>query len=115
MENADVTERIDELRESSAAVRFLSLEPLIGPLPELDLDGIHWVIVGGESGHNARPMKEDWALDILKQCKDADVPFFFKQWGSHNAAGEKVGKGNAGRTLAGQTWDEMPPLASLPA
>ena len=72
--------RIDDLRETGAHVRFLSLEPLLGPLPDLDLDGIGWVIVGGESGPKARPMNEDWVMDLRDQCRRARVPFFFKQW-----------------------------------
>ena len=93
--------RIDALRQVPAAVRFLSLEPLLGPLPGLNLDGIHWVIVGGESGPGARPMQPDWVVDIHEQCKAARVPFFFKQWGG-------VRKKRAGRLLQGRTWDEMP-------
>src|SRR6266508_3309924 len=93
--------RADKLRQAPAAVRFLSLEPLLGPLPGLDLNLIDWVIVGGESGQGARPMAEVWVLDILAQCRAAGVPFFFKQWGGRN-------KKLAGRTLRGHTWDEMP-------
>jgi protein gp37 len=93
--------RIDELRATGAAVKFLSLEPLLGPLHRLDLRAIDWVIVGGESGPNARPMDPAWALDLRDQCRQAHVPFFFKQWGGTN-------KKLAGRTLDGRTWDEMP-------
>ncbi len=93
--------RIDHLRQTSAAVRFISLEPLLGALPGLDLSGIDWVIVGGESGPCARPMKEEWVLDIRDQCADQGMPFFFKQWGGTN-------KKKAGRLLEGRTWDEMP-------
>jgi protein gp37 len=99
--------RIDELRETPAAVRFLSIEPLLEDLGEINLDGIHWVIVGGESGHGARPMQESWVLDIKRQCKAARVPFFFKQWGG-------VQKSKAGRLLRGKTYDEMPPRDSHP-
>jgi len=81
VENEKVKERIDYLRNTGAHVKFLSLEPLIGPLPNLDLTNIDWVIVGGESGHKARPMKYEWVLDIKEQCEDAGVKFFFKQWG----------------------------------
>src|SRR2546426_12350586 len=97
--------RIDELRTVPAAVRFLSLEPLIGPLKGLPLDGIHWVITGGESGPVHRPMDPDWVREIRDQCLAAGVPFFFKQWGGRtHAAG--------GRLLDGRTWDQMPaPLA----
>ena len=101
VESAEYVHRIDDLRLVSAATRFLSLEPLLGPLPELDLAGIDWVIVGGESGPGARPMAEDWAMDLRDQCGQAGVPFFFKQWGGKN-------KKKAGRILDGQTWDEMP-------
>jgi protein gp37 len=81
VENDLVTERIDFLRKTNAYIKFLSLEPLIGPLPNLNLDNIDWAIVGGESGHKARPLEYKWVKDIQKQCSDADVPFFFKQWG----------------------------------
>ena len=93
--------RLDHLRGVPAAVRFLSLEPLLEPLPDLNLDRIDWVIVGGESGPRARPLDHDWVVDLLTQCQSADVPFFFKQWGGRTP---KTG----GRELHGQTWDEMP-------
>tara|TARA_Y100000310_G_C20689853_1_gene821510 strand:- start:2658 stop:3404 length:747 start_codon:yes stop_codon:yes gene_type:complete len=101
VENADYAHRIGHLRRTPAAVRFLSLEPLLGPLPNLNLYGIDWVIVGGESGPGARPMHPDWARDIRDQCAGAGVPFFFKQVGG-------VNKKEAGRLLDGRTWDEMP-------
>ena len=101
IENDDYTWRIDHLRRVPAAVRFLSIEPLLGPVRKLELDGIHWVIVGGESGHGARPMDPAWARDVRDACRQARVPFFFKQWGG-------VMKGRAGRTLDGRSWDEMP-------
>jgi len=101
VENADYTFRIDLLRKTPASVRFLSLEPLLGPLHELNLKGIDWVVVGGESGPNARPMKEEWVLDIRDQCINSNVPFFFKQWGG-------VFKKRNGRLLENRTWDEMP-------
>ncbi len=101
VENEIVQWRIDYLRQSSAKVKFLSLEPLLGPLPRLDLAGIDWVIVGGESGPGARPMEEAWVLEIRDQCQAARVAFFFKQWGGTN-------KKKSGRTLAGRTYDEMP-------
>ncbi|MDH4183024.1 MAG: phage Gp37/Gp68 family protein [Nitrospinota bacterium] len=101
VENADYTRRIDQLRNTGAKVKFLSLEPLLGPMPKLDLSNIDWVIVGGESGPGARPMKSEWALDIRDQCLDAGVAFFFKQWGGWN-------KKKAGRTLDGRTWDQTP-------
>jgi protein gp37 len=94
-------ERIDHLRATGAQIKFLSLEPLLGPLPNLDLTGIDWVIVGGESGPGARPMDEEWVLEIRDQCIEADVAFFFKQWGG-------VNKKKTGRTLEGRTWDEQP-------
>jgi protein gp37 len=101
VEDVRVTERIDHLRKTSARVKFLSCEPLIGPIPSMNLDGIDWLIVGGESGRKPRHMNEDWVLDILDQCKKADVKFFFKQWGGTN-------KKKTGRILLNQTWDEMP-------
>jgi protein gp37 len=105
-ENSDYRFRIDDLRRTHAAVKFLSLEPLLGPMSNLDLSGIDWVIVGGESGPGARPIKEDWAMDIRDQCHDVGVAFFFKQWGGTN-------KKKAGRLLGGRTWDEMPMPAAI--
>jgi protein gp37 len=93
--------RIDDLRQTKAAVKFLSLEPLLGPLPNLKLRGIDWVIVGGESGPGARPMDPAWVKDLRDQCRKAYVPFFFKQWGG-------VRKKLTGRTLEGRTYNEMP-------
>jgi protein gp37 len=101
VENAKVIGRVDDLRHVPAQVRFLSCEPLIGPLDGLRLNGIHWVIVGGESGPGARPMKASWVNAIHRECERADVPFFFKQWGG-------VRKEFAGRELHGRTYDEMP-------
>jgi protein gp37 len=101
VENAKYIFRIDDLRKTQAHIKFLSLEPLLGPLPQLDLRGIHWVIVGGESGHGARPIDPSWVVDIRDQCCRAGVPFFFKQWGGAN-------KKKTGRLLEGQTWNEMP-------
>jgi len=101
VEDERVTDRIDYLRQTNARTKFLSLEPLIGPLPHLNLSKIDWVIVGGESGFKPRPMKSDWVLDIQEQCKDSGVAFFFKQWGGRN-------KKAAGRLLNGRTYDEMP-------
>lgn len=100
VENQDYTNRIDELRRINSHVKFLSLEPLLGPLPKLNLASIDWVIVGGESGPKARPMNPAWARHIRDQCVNANVPFFFKQWGGTN-------KKKAGRLLEGRTWDEM--------
>lgn len=101
VEDARVVHRIDDLRAVPAAVRFLSCEPLIGPLDDLPLDGIHWVIVGGESGPGARPMRTEWVRSIFRQCRQAEIPFFFKQWGG-------VQKHRNGRKLGGRTYDEMP-------
>jgi len=101
VENQDCTYRIDHLRETGAMTKFLSLEPLLGPLPDLNLEGIDWVIVGGESGPGARPMDASWVIDIRNQCLKSKVPFFFKQWGGTN-------KKKAGRELEGRVWDEMP-------
>lgn len=101
VEDTSVTHRVDRLRETSAHIKFLSCEPLLGPLPGLNLDGIHWLIVGGESGTRSRPMREDWVFDIQRQCEEQDVKFFFKQWGGRN-------KKAAGRLLNGRTYDDMP-------
>jgi protein gp37 len=105
VENSAVRDRIDYLRKTKAHTKFLSLEPLIGALPALDLSGIDWVIVGGESGPGARPIKEEWVTDIRDQCLQAGVAFFFKQWGG-------VNKKRTGRLLQGRTWDEMPLLTN---
>jgi len=101
VENADHVDRVDLLREVPAAVRFLSLEPLLGPIPGLNLDKIDWVILGGESGPGARSMDQAWVTDLRDQCLKANVPFFFKQWGG-------VQKKKAGRLLEKKTWDQMP-------
>jgi protein gp37 len=106
VENADALPRIDHLREVPAAVRFLSCEPLIGPLDGLDLNGIHWVIAGGESGPNHRPIEESWVLGIRDACQVAGVAFFFKQWGGRTPK-------SLGRLLDGELWDEMPMAAGL--
>jgi protein gp37 len=98
--------RIDELRSTPAALRFLSIEPLLEDLGELNLARIHWVIVGGESGPGARPMRSEWVISIREQCKAAGVPFFFKQWGG-------VRKSLNGRALEGRTFDEMPQQCDL--
>jgi protein gp37 len=101
IESSNYTFRIDDLRQTGAFVKFLSLEPLLGPLHNLDLSGIDWVIVGGESGPGSRPMLEEWIVDIRDQCLEAGVPFFFKQWGGTN-------RRKSGRILQGRTWDEGP-------
>lgn len=99
--------RVEELRRTPAAVRFLSIEPLLEDLGPVDLSGIHWAIVGGESGPGARPLRQEWVESIRHQCDEAAVPFFFKQWGG-------VRKGRAGRQLNGRTYDELPPLHPSP-
>jgi len=107
VENADYVHRIHYLRQVPAAVRFLSVEPLIGPIPRLPLSGIDWVIAGGESGPGSRPMEANWVRTIRDRCVSQGVPFFFKQWGG-------VQKKRHGRTLDGRTWDEMPVAISDP-
>jgi protein gp37 len=106
VEDARVKHRIDDLRQINARTKFLSLEPLIGPLPKMNLKKIDWVIVGGESGRKPRPMNVDWVLDIQQQCTKSKVAFFFKQWGGTN-------KKKAGRVLNGRTYDEMPVLEEV--
>jgi protein gp37 len=106
VENEKYTYRIDDLRKTSAHVKFLSLEPLLGPVRKLNLKGIDWAIVGGESGPSARPVDPAWVADLRDQCLKARIPFFFKQWGG-------VQKKKTGRTLEGRTWDEMPTAAEL--
>jgi len=101
VENKDYISRIDHLCQTHSHTKFLSLEPLLGPLQRLNLKGIDWVIVGGESGHQARPMEASWVVDIRNQCQREKVSFFFKQWGGPN-------KKKAGRKLEGRTWDEIP-------
>lgn len=101
VENKDYVHRIDCLRETGAYIKFLSVEPLLSAVPNMNLDGIDWVIVGGESGPGARPMEPSWVVDIRDQCRTASVPFFFKQWGG-------VRRKKAGRELEGRTWNEMP-------
>lgn len=103
VENDTFTYRIDHLRDTDANIKFLSIEPLIGPITKLNLDGINWVIVGGESGPGARPIKEEWVIKIKDECINAGVPFFFKQWGG-------IRKKKAGRLLQGKTWSQMPEL-----
>jgi protein gp37 len=107
VEREDYLSRVDDLRQVRAAVKFLSLEPLLGPLPDVDLSGIDWVVVGGESGPGARAMEREWVIQIRDRCRQFGVPFFFKQWGG-------VNKKRNGRHLDGRTWDEMPVVVSLP-
>lgn len=106
VEHADYHLRVDHLANVPAAVRFLSMEPLLSAIPDIHLDSVDWVIVGGESGPGSRPIKHKWVIDILQQCKEASVPFFFKQWGGTN-------KKKSGRLLNGRTYDAMPRVASL--
>ena len=101
VETQDYTFRIDHLRQTSAQVKFLSIEPLLGPIQNLDLEGIDWVIVGGESGPKARHMDPTWVVNIQKKCLQSNIPFFFKQWGG-------VHKKKTGRRLNGKIWNQMP-------
>jgi protein gp37 len=101
VENQEYAFRIDHLRKTGAKIKFISFEPLLGPIRALNLRGIDWVIVGGESGHQARPMHVSWPVDIRNQCQRMKVPFFFKQWGGPN-------RKKTGRRLEGRTWDEIP-------
>lgn len=103
VENANYVSRIDNLRRTGAKIKFVSFEPLLSEIADMDMRGIDWAIVGGESGPGARPMEEEWVLEIHQQCFENNVPFFFKQWGGTN-------KKKAGRILLGQTWDSMPAL-----
>ncbi|MBI4546590.1 MAG: phage Gp37/Gp68 family protein [Ignavibacteriae bacterium] len=106
IEDNRVLYRIDDLQAVPAVVRFLSCEPLIGPLDNLPLEDIHWVIVGGESGPGARPMKPEWVKSIFRQCRNMNIPFFFKQWGG-------IRKDLSGRKLFGRTYDDMPQILSM--
>jgi protein gp37 len=101
IENEQTISRIAHLERTNAAIRFLSIEPLIGPVGRLPLGSVHWVIVGGESGPGARPMKREWAIDIRNQCLKANVPFFFKQWGGRSPK-------SGGRLLEGKEWNQLP-------
>jgi Bacteriophage protein gp37 len=103
VENANYTYRIDHLRKTDAHIKFLSIEPLLGPIRQIDLTNISWVIVGGESGPGSRLMKEEWVIVIKDNCLTSNVPFFFKQWGG-------VNKKKAGRVIQGKTWSQMPAL-----
>lgn len=112
VEDATVADRIDDLRRVPAAIRFISFEPLIGAVGRVDLTDIHWAIVGGESGHAARPIREAWIDEIHKQCRKYDAAFFFKQWGTWGKDNKKRSKKANGREYQGQTWDEMPSYAN---
>jgi protein gp37 len=106
VEDFNAKRRIDYLRQTGAAIKFLSCEPLISDLGKIDLENINWVIVGGESGPKSRPIKEDWVLDIYSQCKSSDIPFFFKQWGG-------VNKKKNGKELQGEIYHEMPEIIEI--
>ena len=112
VENKQFMKRIKLLKETPATIKFISFEPLLGNVKcsSYELQGISWVIVGGESGNRARPMKPDWVRTIQLSCIEANVPFFFKQWGTYNNKGIKTGKEKAGRNFEGKTWNEMPVL-----
>ena len=101
IENNKFIYRCEHLRKTKSKIKFLSCEPLLGPIKDLNLKGIHWVIVGGESGTNARPVKEDWICEIRDQCISNNIPFYFKQWGGKN-------RKKSGRILQGQIWNQMP-------
>ena len=103
VENSDYMDRIDNLRNTEAKIKFISFEPLLNEIQNVDLTGIDWAIIGGESGPGARPMKEEWVLSLKKQCEEQNVKFYFKQWGGIN-------KKKAGRKLLGRTWDDMPEI-----
>jgi protein gp37 len=103
VENPDYLYRIDHLRATGAVIKFISIEPLLAPLPDIDLTDIAWVIVGGESGSGARPMKKEWVISIRNQCIAAGVPFFFKQWGG-------IDKKKHGCLLEGKVWNQMPEI-----
>ena len=113
VENCNVVDRINDLKRAPAAIRFLSFEPLIGPVGRIDLDGIHWAIVGGESGPRARPIKEAWIDEIYEQCGDQSVAFFFKQWGTWGQDTKKRSKKANGREYRGRLWNEMPGATAL--
>lgn len=108
VENADVADRIDALRDVPAAIRFISFEPLIESIGTVDLSGIHWAIVGGESGRSARPIRESWIDEIYEQCQTADTAFFFKQWGTWGKDNKRRSKKANGRIYRDRVWDEMP-------
>jgi len=113
VEDAEVVGRIDSLRGAPAAIRFISFEPLIGCVGSVDLTGIHWAIVGGESGRGARPIKEPWIDNIHRQCTDSGTAFFFKQWGAWGKDAKRRSKKANGRDYLGRTWDEMPRSVAL--
>lgn len=113
VEDLDVVDRIDHLRKTPAAIRFISFEPLIGSVGAVNLEKIQWAIIGGESGNKARPIKEEWIDEIHAQCYVYDTAFFFKQWGAWGKDNQKRSKKANGREYRGQIWDEMPSMASV--
>lgn len=113
VENRDVISRIDHLRRVPAAIRFISFEPLIGAVGAVDLSEIHWAIVGGESGQQARPISETWIDEIHEQCQSSGTAFFFKQWGTWGKDNKRRSKKANGREYRGRTWDEMPTVMAL--
>ncbi|MBC9208905.1 DUF5131 family protein [Roseomonas aerophila] len=115
IEGADVVDRLSHLRKAPAAIRFISFEPLISSVGAVDLRGIHWAIVGGESGKSARPIREEWIDEIYAQCISANTAFFFKQWGTWGKDNKKRSKKANGREYRGQTWDEMPVAPGMTA
>ncbi|MBX3648983.1 MAG: DUF5131 family protein [Rhodocyclaceae bacterium] len=115
IENADAASRLKALKQVPAAIRFVSFEPLIGSVGKLNLRGIHWAIVGGESGRSARPIKEEWIDEIYSQCAAYETAFFFKQWGTWGKDNKRRSKKANGRLYRGRTWDHMPSTASLDA
>ena len=112
VENRDAVERLSDLRRTPAAIRFVSFEPLIGAIGSVDLSGIHWAIVGGESGRNARPIREQWIDEIYTQCVRYQTAFFFKQWGTWGKDNRRRSKSANGREYRGRTWDDMPAVLS---
>jgi protein gp37 len=108
VENQDVVDRIDDLRKTDAITKFISFEPLLGPLTGLNVEGVDWVVVGGESGPNARPMKKNWALEILEHCTKLGTPYFFKQWGTWGSDGVKRNRWTNGNELNGRVYNEYP-------
>lgn len=108
VENRQTVSRIRHLQATNASVRFLSVEPLIADVGDFPIDGLHWVIVGGESGPGARPMRPEWAAQVRDRCVANGIPFFFKQWGAFGADGRRRSKVGNGRTLDGRTWDQLP-------
>ena len=114
VENAETSQRVDALSKTPAAIRFISFEPLISPVGEVDLSQIHWAIVGGESGPQARPIKEEWIDEIHSLCQRYGTAFFFKQWGTWGKDNKKRSKKANGRLFRGRVWEEMPTVSVSP-